>query len=205
MTENQYLSKYFTILANPKLYSTLLYLALAFPLGLIYFIFLVVGFSVGIPLIIIWVGLIILALIFPLIWLILKFERAQARILLNVSLPFNEPPSLETQSILTKIKAFMLDPATWRGLLFIILKFPIGLLSFIALITGFAIITAFIFAPIAIQIGNINLGFWHVDTISEAIGLSLIGIMLLPGFCHLYFLLGKLLGAFSAYLLKPKN
>lgn len=205
MSENQYLSKYFTILANPKFYSTLLYLALAFPLGLVYFIFLVVGFSVGVSLIIIWVGLIILALIFPLIWLIIKFERAQAIKLLNVNLPFHEPPMLESQSILSKIKGFITDPATWRGLLFIVLKFPIGLSSFVALVTGFSIIAVFIFAPVAIQFISIDLGFWHVDTISEAIGLSMIGIMLLPGLCHLFYLLGKVIGTLSAYLLKPKN
>ena len=205
MSQDQNLTKYFTILANPRLYSTLLYLVLSFPLGLTYFIFLVVGFSVGLPLLILWVGFIILAFVFSLIWLVIKFEKSQTIHLLNISLPTSEPPSSESISLANKIKFFFTDPATWRGFLFLILKFPIGIITFAALVTGFAILFAFIFAPLTIQFGVINFGFWQVDAISEAIGLSLIGIMLLLGLCHFYCFLGQVTGKFSAYLLKPKN
>lgn len=205
MTQDPYLSKYFTILANPKLYSSLFYLALAFPLGLTYFIFLVVGFSLGISLLIIWVGFIILAFVFPLIWLIINFERVQTTHLLGISLPENKPQPMETQSFVTKIKGFLTDPATWRGLLFIVLKFPIGIVAFVALVTGFAVVFACMFSPLFYQFGTINLGFWRVDTLSEAIGLSLISLMVLPGLCHLYYYLAQSIGKFSAYLLKPQN
>lgn len=163
MTQDQYLSKYFTILANPKLYSSLLYLALAFPLGLTYFIFLVVGFSVGLSLLKIWMGFIVLAFLFPLTWLIINFERIQTTHLLGISLPENKPQTKETKSMIVEIKNFLTDPTTWRGLLFIALKFPIGLVAFIALVTGFAFVFACLFSPLMYQFGTINLGFWKVD------------------------------------------
>lgn len=205
MAQDQYLTKYFTIFANPKMYTTLLYLFLTFPLGLTYFVFLVVGLSVGFSLLIIWVGFFVLALLFPLIWMIISFERIQTVHLLGIPIPTLENQSNYGEPILQKIKTFLTDPATWRGILFIFLKFPIGIFSFIVLVTGLAILFSFIISPIIFPWTSINLGFWHVDTISEAIGLSLIGMMLLPGLFHAYYFLGQMIGKLSATLLKPNS
>lgn len=205
MSQDQYLTKYFTIFANPKMYTTLLYLFLTFPLGLTYFIFLVIGFSVGLSLLIIWVGLIVLALLFPLIWMIISFERIQTVHLLGISIPTVENQSNSSESILQKIKRFLTDPATWKGILFILLKFPIGIFSFTALVTGITILFTFIFSPIIFPWTTINLGFWRVDTISEAIGLCILGLMLLPGLFHVYYFLGQMIGKLSAVLLKPNS
>jgi len=56
MPQDQFLTKYFTIFAKPKMYLTLLCLFLAFPLGLAYFVLLVVGFSLGFSLLIVCVA-----------------------------------------------------------------------------------------------------------------------------------------------------
>lgn len=205
MPQDQYLTKYFTIFAKPKMYSTLLYLFLAFPLGLAYFILLVVGFSLGISLLIIWVGLIILALLFPAIWLIISFERLQTTHLLGITIPATQPDVTESPGLWQKIKSFLTDSGTWKGLTFILLKFPIGLVSFVILVTGIALLFSMIFSPIIIPFSSINFGFWKVDTISEAIGLSLLGLMALPGVFHIYYFLGQAIGKLSEALLKPKN
>ena len=151
MPQDQFLTKYFTIFAKPKMYLTLLYLFLAFPLGLAYFILLVVGFSLGFSLLIIWVGLIILALLFPTIWLLISFERLQTTHLLGIPIPVTVPASGENYALWQKIKMFLTDPATWKGILFILLKFPIGIISFVLLVTGFAILSAMIFSPLVIS------------------------------------------------------
>ena len=205
MSQDQYLTKYFTIFAKPKMYSTLLYLFLAFPLGLAYFILLVVGFSLGFSLLIIWVGLIILALLFPAIWLIISFERLQTTHLLGIEIPVSQPNNDENSAIWQKIKSSLTDPDTWKGVLFILLKFPIGIFSFVVLVTGIALLFSMIFSPIIIPFSSINFGFWQVDTISEAIGLCLLGLMALPGVFHIYYFLGQSIGKLSEVLLKPKN
>ena len=46
---------FFGVIAEPQSYINILYLLLAFPLGIAYFVFLVTGISVGAGLIIIWV------------------------------------------------------------------------------------------------------------------------------------------------------
>ena len=205
MPQDQYLTKYFTIFAKPKMYLTLLYLFLSFPLGLAYFVFLVVGFSLGFSLLIIWVGLIILAFLFPTIWLIISFERLQTTHLLGISLPPSRTTTDPNLSLLQKIKTFLTDPATWKGVLFIILKFPIGIFSFVILVAGIALLFSMIFSPIIIPFSTINFGFWTVDTISESIGLCLMGLMALPGLFHIYYFIGQSIGKLSAALLQPQS
>ena len=205
MPQDQFLTNYFTIFAKPKMYLTLLYLFLAFPLGLAYFVLLVVGFSLGFSLIIIWVGLLILALLFPTIWLLISFERLQTTHLLGIPVPITSPVSSENISLWQKLKLFLTDPATWKGVLFILLKFPIGIISFVFLVTGFAVLFSMIFSPLIISWNPIHFGVWKVDTISEAIGLCMLGLMALPGLFHIYYFLGQSIGKLSAVLLKPKE
>jgi hypothetical protein len=201
MPQDQFLAKYFTIFAKQKMYSTLLYLFLSFPLGLTYFILLVVGFSLGISLLIVWVGFLILAILLPTIWLIISFEKLQTTHLLGFELPSKKVEIIENQSIWQKIKSLLSDPATWKGTLFILLKFPIGIFSFVILVTGFAMLLSLIFSPFIVPWVPINFGYWQVDTISEAIGLSLLGLMVLPGLFHVYYFFGQLIGKLSVLLL----
>ena len=205
MPQDQFLTKYFTIFAKPRMYLTLLYLFLAFPLGLAYFILLVVGFSLGFSLLIIWVGIIILALLFPIIWLLISFERLQTTHLLGMPIPITTPVTSENASLWQKSKSFLTDPATWKGVLFIFLKFPIGIISFVFLLTGFAVLFSMIFSPLIISWNPIHFGVWKVDTINEAIGLCMLGLMALPGLFHIYYFLGQSIGKLSAFLLKPKE
>ncbi len=133
MPQDQFLTNYFTIFAKPNMYLTLLYLFLCFPLGLAYFILLVVGFSLGFALLIIWIGLIILALLIPTIWLIISFERLQTTHLLGIPLPIPQTSFDKNLPLWQKIKTFLTEPATWKGVLFILLKFPIGIFSILIL------------------------------------------------------------------------
>src|SRR5215216_4228285 len=70
-----------------RTYANFLYLALAFPLGLAYFILLTVGLSLGVGLTIVWVGLAILALVFALSWGITALERWMAIQMLGAEVP----------------------------------------------------------------------------------------------------------------------
>lgn len=205
MPQDQFLTNYFTIFAKPKMYLTLLYLFLCFPLGLAYFTLLVAGFSLGFSLLIIWIGVIILALLIPTIWLIISFERLQTTHLLGIPITPSQTIFDENLSLWQKVKTFLTDPATWKGILFIILKFPIGIFSFVGLVTGIAVVFSMILSPIIIPFTSINFGFWKVDTISESIGLCLLGLMALPGLFHIYYFLGQSFGKLSAALLQPKQ
>ena len=97
-----------------RTYRHIVYLALAFPLGLAYFVFLITGISVGGGLLVVWVGLpILLAMI--LAWRgIGTFERGLHRGLLDIDIP--EPPVtfLGEGTLWTRIRGILADGATWR-------------------------------------------------------------------------------------------
>src|SRR5258705_9332556 len=73
-------------------YANLLYLLLALPLGIIYFVFLTVGLALGYGLTVVWVGLPILALVFAGSWGLSTLERRLAIGLLGSEVPPMAPP-----------------------------------------------------------------------------------------------------------------
>ena len=74
---------FFGVVADPQSYLNVLYLLLAFPLGIGYFVFLVTGTSLGVGLAIIWVGIPILLIVLVVSWALCQFERALAVLLLK--------------------------------------------------------------------------------------------------------------------------
>src|SRR3954454_23027959 len=82
-----------------RTYTNLLYLLLAFPLGLAYFVFLSVGLTTGFGLTIVWIGLPILALVVAGSWAFAAFERQAAILLLGAEVPpMTAPPSPEART-----------------------------------------------------------------------------------------------------------
>jgi hypothetical protein len=59
-SSNDPFERFFGVILRGQTYLNALYVFLAFPLGLFYFIFLVTGLSLGVGLAILWIGLIIL-------------------------------------------------------------------------------------------------------------------------------------------------
>ena len=75
---SEYLSKFFFVFLRGRTYLNMLYLFLTFPLGIIYFVILVTLLSAGVPLIIVWIGLLILLGMFALWYFFVVFERKLA-------------------------------------------------------------------------------------------------------------------------------
>src|SRR5512136_1912721 len=73
----------FGVLFRAATYRNLAYLALAFPLGLFYFVFLVTGLALGFGLYVVAIGLPLLVLVFLCWRLFINFERLQSRWLLG--------------------------------------------------------------------------------------------------------------------------
>ena len=89
-----------------------------------------------------------------------------------------------------------------RGMLFLLLKFPLGIFSFVITVTSLAISLAFLFAPFLILTGGvIDLGPWYVDTLAEAFLCSLIGAFLHVVVLHILSALGWAWGLLAKVLL----
>ncbi len=142
-----------------RTYRHLVYLALAFPLGLFYFVFLVVGVSVGFGLIVIWVGIPIL-LGMVLAWRGFgTFERGLHRTFLDVDIP---EPALTLRGegrLVERVKAVLRDATTWRTLLWLNLRFPAGIATFVILVVFFTMSVTFMTSPIWIGFDPARFGF----------------------------------------------
>ncbi len=183
--------RFFGVIARGQTYLNLLYVLLAFPLGLFYFVFLVTGLSVGIGTIIVWVGLVILALVMAAWWLFVLFERQLAVGLLRVEMdPLETPNTREAQTTWKKIGAYLGNPVTWKGLLYLFLKFPLGLAIFIVSCVAISLTAYFITAPVTYTFINPEVWFtyntfWRIDTLSDAMIALVIGAVMLFVTLHL--------------------
>ena len=99
------LSKFFGVAVRGQTYLNMLYLLLAFPLGLFYFVFLVTGLSLGVSLVIVWVGIFFLLIVFT-VWIaLLVMERYLAIQLLHEDIPPINRESFEGKNHLAEIES----------------------------------------------------------------------------------------------------
>jgi len=200
-SDKEVLGTYFGVLTKADTYLNTIFLLLSFPLGIAYFVFLIVGFSLGLSLIIIWVGLLILALLFPLIWVLIAFERLQAINLLKMEIAPMSYSTNPSDGLWERTKAFFTNPVTWKGLLYLFSKFPIGIVEFIILTLGISLSFGLILSPLAYPWVTINIGFWIVDSFSEALGVAVVGILILPAVFHAFNFVAQLNGKFAKVML----
>jgi hypothetical protein len=173
-----------TPLLQAQTYLNILYLLLAFPLGIFYFVFLVTGLSVGLSLIIIWIGIPILLLVLIGWWGMAAFERELAIRLLRVEIP---PMKRETEpglGLWARLKTYLGNPVTWKGLAYLFIKFPLGIFSFVVAITLVSVSLSFVAVPVAFPfvpeqiLIEADTGGWVIDTFGEALLVGVVGLVL---------------------------
>ena len=128
------LTRFFGVVALPQTWLGIVFHLLAFPLGLSYFVFLVTGISVGVGLVVVWVGIPILLVVAGAWWLFGAFERLQAGYLLGADVP-QAPRAWETvDGVWGKLKAHFGTASTWLDLAYLIAKLAFGTVSFTLLV-----------------------------------------------------------------------
>lgn len=153
------LKNIFGVVIKGRTYANILYLLLAFPLGLLYFVFLAVGISLGIGLYIILIGLPLLILTLLAWRQFVKLERFQSHRLLGARI---EPENIlrwsSDQNAWRWFRSRLSSPLTWKGLGYLFLKFPLGLLAFVLLIVLGVVSLVFISIPFIYQHVNVDIG-----------------------------------------------
>jgi two-component system phosphate regulon sensor histidine kinase PhoR len=136
------------ILREGRTYARILYLLLAFPLGLTYFILIIVGLSVGIGMSFIGVGLLILGLT-VVGWLFFaRIERELAIHLLGAQIrPFSIPEP-QPLGVWPRVLRTLRDPVTWKSLVYLFVEFPFGIFSFTITLVLISIALGFTLAPV---------------------------------------------------------
>jgi hypothetical protein len=201
--ERDLLDVIFGPLTDGQTYLNLLYLLLGFPLGIAYFVFLVTGLSVGAGLVITFIGIPILIGVLMACLGLGAFERLLARTMLRLDLP-SPPTRPSVPGLLGKLKALFGDTATWKSLLYLVLKFPFGIAAFVVLVTSFSVSIALTLAPLIYRTVPLDFGLWQVDTKDEATVWCMVGAVLLVLCFHLVNGLAFLWGRFAQIMLGPE-
>lgn len=156
------IGRFFGVVTRPRTWLNLVFQVVSFPLGLFYFVFLVVGLSVGVGLVIVWVGIPILLVVAGAWWLFGSFERVQARAMLGADVP-PAPRSWETATgVWGKLKAHFGNAATWKDLLYLLAKLVFGVVSFSLVVTLAATVGWLALMPVA--------WVWHIHVITWGAG-----------------------------------
>jgi hypothetical protein len=107
------------------------FLLLSFPLGLIFFLVTVIGFTLGVSTLILWIGLPILFATLVLVRGMAIIERRMVANLLHVSFPdqlhYHDMPQ---RGFLKSFGNVLRDPLTWTSMIYMIVKLPLGIISF---------------------------------------------------------------------------
>ena len=172
------------ILVQPQAYRNLFYLLLSFPLGVIYFVSVVTGLSAGFGTLIVWIGIFILLGLFLLVRGYTGFERKMAEIFLQTSIPPRIPHATEDvgqlQTVAQRVKRLAVNRETWAGIGYLLGKFPLGIISFVFVVTLFSVSIACLLSPATLMwpTHTMEIGGWRIRNRFEAAQVSLAGFVL---------------------------
>lgn len=195
--------RFFGVFAKSITWKNLIYLFLTFPFGLFYFILLITLLSLGVGLFILWIGILFIAFGLFLVWYISKFERILAMELLDAKI---QPFELQISSRSTfweKIKTYLAASRLWKGLAFILIKLPIGIIVFTVCVTLLATSLGLIASPFLVHLINFQ-SFWiEVASLPVSLFICLIGVVLFTSTLHVFNYLCKPLKGLAEAMLNP--
>ena len=185
---------FFKVVTSKQSYINLVYLFASSPLGILYFVFLVSGISTGISLLIIWVGIPILLLV-GITWIGLAvFERFLVVQLLKENIPAIVSSSRNGSDIWMRLKEGIANPITWKSLLYLFMKFPLGIFTFLVLVTVVSLTVILMVMPflyefvpdpqVGVFLGG-ELPYWRIDSMADALIAAFVGLMFWPVTLHI--------------------
>jgi hypothetical protein len=162
------------VVAEVQTYKNLLYLLLALPLGMTYFVLLTVGFSLGLALSVLVVGLGILLGTVISIRFVASFERWLANALLGTAIAAPSDVA-QSEGLVDTAKSHLQASSTWKGLGFAFLKFWVGIASFVLLVVFLGVAVELLFLPLFpggilnITVNNTEIASYFHTTTQRAI------------------------------------
>ncbi len=189
--------RFLHVLVEPRSYLNALYLLIAFPLGLTYFVVLVGGAISGALVAGILIGLLILLAVLVAAWGFALLERELAIWLLEADVPPLSLPDQELLSPWQMLVRHLRKSTTWRSIAYLIVKLPFGIFAT-------SVTLALVGPPI---VGILYPVFHLLDSgpVPDSIGLLIFpGIPAVLGLAvafHVLNLIGRTWGRFAADML----
>ncbi len=169
--------RFFGVLFRRQTYLNMIYIFFTFPLGTAYFIFFISGLLIGLSFSIILLGIPVLLLVFIAWWELVAFERELAIHLLGVNIPPLSQNERINVGFWREIKNRLLNPVAWKGLVFLFIKFPLGIFSLIVCVSLGGLSLAWILTPVTYQLYQVESMGFRVTTLPEAFIFSIAGLL----------------------------
>ena len=196
---------FFNSLWKTQTWLNVAYLLLSFPLGLIYFVLLITGISLGFGLLITVLGIFILMAVLAMVHWLARFEAKFTTAMLGFHIS-QRPREREARGFWNRFREILRSSLTWKGLVFLFLRFPLGIFSFsltIGLLSAsFGLIAVpFLYRYPWFEIDWPTNYYWVIDTVPETLVIALIGIILLFTSLYILNLLAYAYGKFAKGIL----
>jgi len=141
-----FVTETFAPLWRRRTYAAALYLMLALPIGFVGFLALVVGFALGIGLAVVWVGIPLLLGVLALNRGFAALDRRLANRLLGTGIPAPAAQRTREGTLMKQVTTLIRARSTWRASLWLLLRFPLAVITFVLPLvvasTGFALVAA---------------------------------------------------------------
>ncbi|MEO8695840.1 MAG: sensor domain-containing protein [Acidimicrobiales bacterium] len=161
------LRRFVGVVAHPDSYRNIAFLLLGLPLGTVWFSVLVSGASIAASMVV--VALIGVPMLLGL-WYVTRafanFERGVANALLGQRLPVS-PMNSPRGNIWMRLRSMSHDRDRWRELGYLMLRFPVGIATFIAAVTAIATPFLVAYAPIVVRHDDQPFGDWALSSRME--------------------------------------
>jgi len=165
-----------------KFFPNLIYLLLSLPLGILYFVILITGFSLGAGLAITLIGIPILVAMIFVTYILGDLDRKMTTALLGVNIAKPEARPSNDDSARAILVAQLKSLQFWKELSYLLLKMPLGVISFTIAIVLITISLSFMAAPfILTYIPFAQMQLWNgfeIDTMQRAVVTSVAGLIL---------------------------
>lgn len=190
-------------LSRAQTYRNFLYLLVMFPLGVAYFVVLTVGAVLGLGLAVVLVGIPLLVGVILGSRYLSAFERELTNKLLKLDIQSPEDAITNETTLWPQMRARVVARSTWKGIVHLLLKLPLGILVFGLLAVSLSVSVGLLLAPFVYTVPStgIELGVWTIDTLAEAVIAVPIGLIGLIISTSLFNLTARLLGKLALILL----
>lgn len=162
-----------------RTYANAIYLLIALPLGIGYFVALIVGFAVGLALAITLIGVPILLATVALVSSFAGLERSQARSFVGLEMPRSVREAFGSgASLWVWARGYVSRAVFWKSLTYLFLKLPWGIVSFTFTVTLAALGIALLAAPL--YVGDLPVSWGAAQTfqpsLPQVLSLSVVGL-----------------------------
>ncbi len=203
--ETNPLRRFVAVLGDPRAYASLFFMLFSLITGIVYFTWAVTGVSLSLGLIVLIVGLPFFGLFVFSIQGLALVEGRLIEALLGVRMPRRAGAAPRGKGLWGRFVARVTDPRTWTTLFYLILKLPLGVLSFTVFITLLAYALELMLIPLLQPF--FNFPFIVIDDVRFFVPLWTAPILILAGFFDLIVILhlarftGRLYGGIAKAML----